>query len=110
MFSKYFTDKNAYIRSRFVNKDVNCHVAEQLFFFLQYIAMFYTYYYTGEVRTIILKCPNKSRDLDPFPIYLLKRCIKTTINMSMQDGVVPDDFNQALVNPLIKKQNLGKMN
>ena len=27
--------------------------------------------------------------------------------MSMQDGVVPDDFKQALVNPLIKKK-IGK--
>ena len=28
--------------------------------------------------------------------------------MSMQDDVVPGDFKQALVNPVIKKQNLGK--
>ena len=30
--------------------------------------------------------------------------ITTIINMSMQDGVLPDDFKPALVNPLIKKQ------
>ena len=27
--------------------------------------------------------------------------------MSMKDGVVPDNFKQALVNRLIKKQNIG---
>ena len=60
---------------------------------------------TSEVRTIILKCPNKSCDIDTFPVCLLKRCIEqlihhisTIINMSMQDGVVSDDFKQALVN------------
>ena len=57
-------------------------------------------------------CPNKSCDLDLFPIFLQIRCIDqlihpiaTIINMSMPDGVVPDDFKQALV---IKKQNLSK--
>ena len=70
---------------------------------------------TREIRTIILKCPNKTYGLDHFPIRLLKRCIDqlihpiiTIINMLMQDGVVPDEFKQALVNPLIKKRNLGK--
>ena len=29
MFSKYFTDKTAHIRLRFVIKNVDCHVAEQ---------------------------------------------------------------------------------
>ena len=65
---------------------------------------------TSEVRTIILKCPNKSCNLEPFPTFLLKRCIDqlihpitTTLNMSMRDGVVPDGFKQALINPLILK-------
>ena len=46
---------------------------------------------------------------------LLKSCIDqlifpitTIINLSMQSGVVPQDFKQALVNPLIKKQTLCK--
>ena len=68
------------------------------------------------VRHRNLKCPNKSRDRDSFSEVLLKRCIDqlihpitTIINMSMQDGVIPDDFKQA-VNSLIKNQNLGKIN
>ena len=46
-------------------------------------------------------------DIDPFSKCLLKRCIDklihpitTIINMSMQNGVVPDDFKHALVNRL----------
>ena len=39
--------------------------------------------------------------------------IKTVFNpimcMSIQESVVPDDFKQALVNPLIKNQNIGKI-
>ena len=70
---------------------------------------------TNEVLIIIKKSPNKSYDLDPFPTLLLKSCINqlifpitTIINLSMQGGVVPRDFKQALVNPLIKKQTLCK--
>ena len=112
-FSKHFTNKIAHIRSSFVITDVGCHVAEQPLFgnTLQCC----TPHTTGEVRIIILKCPNKSCDLGPFPTFLLKRCIDqlihpitTIINKSMQDGVVIDDFKQAMVNPLIKKRNLGR--
>jgi len=46
-------------------------------------------------------------DIDPFSKYLLKRCIDKLIhpitiiiNMSMQNGVVPDDFKHALINRL----------
>ena len=35
--------------------------------------------------------------------------ITSVINMSIRQSVVPDDFKQALVNPLIKNQNLRKM-
>ena len=64
---------------------------------------------------LFLKYPNKSCDLDPFPTLLLKSCIdqlifpiSTIINLSRQSGVVPRDFKQAHVNPLIKKQTLRK--
>ena len=68
---------------------------------------------TSEVRTIILKSTNASCDLDPFPTRLLKQCIDdlivpitAIINLSMREGVVPPDFKQALVTPLIKKKTL----
>ena len=57
---------------------------------------------TNEVLIIIKKCPNKSCDLDPFPTLLLKRCVDqlifpiiTTINLSMQSGVVQRDFKHS---------------
>jgi len=36
--------------------------------------------------------------------------ITTIVNMSVKDGVVPDVFKQALVNPLIKYKILAKIN
>ena len=70
---------------------------------------------TNEVLIINKKYPNKSCDLDPFPTLLLKSCIDqlifpitTIINLSMQSGVVPQDFKQALVNPLVRNQTLCK--
>ena len=64
-------------------------------------------------RTIILKSTNASCDLDPFPTRLLKHYIDEVIvpitaiiNLSMREGVVPPDFKQALVTPLIKKKTL----
>jgi len=35
--------------------------------------------------------------------------ISTIINILLQDGAVPDDFKQALVNPLLKNKILAKM-
>ena len=71
---------------------------------------------TNEVFIIIKKNPNKSCDLDPFPTLLLKSCIDhliftitTIIKLSLQSGVVPRDFKQALVNPLIKNKLCAKM-
>ena len=68
---------------------------------------------TIEVQTIILKSTNASCDLDPFPTCLLKHYINdliipitAIINLSMRDGVVPHDFKQALVTPIIKKKTL----
>ena len=58
---------------------------------------------------------NKSCDFYPFPTLLLKSCsnklifsITTIINLLMQGGVIPWNFKQALVNPLIKKETMCK--
>ncbi len=68
---------------------------------------------TSEVRSIILKSRNDSCDLYPFPTRLLKHYIydlivpiTAIINLSMREGVVPTDFKQALVTPLIKRKTL----
>ena len=108
-FSKFFTDKITRIRSSFVKNDHGRdfpeppHVENTMDQFT----------HTSEVRSIILKSTNVSCDLDPFPTRLLKHYIDdlivpntAIINLSMREGVVPPDFKQALVNPLIKKKIL----
>ena len=110
-FSKFFTDKITLIRSNFVTNDHSHdfpeppHVENTMDQFAPTT--------TSEVRTIILKSTNASCDLDPFPTRLLKQCIDdlivpitAIINLSMREGVVPPDFKQALVTPLIKKKTL----
>ncbi len=110
-FSKFFTDKITLIRSNFVTNDHSHdfpeppHVENTMNQFAPTT--------TSEVRTIILKSTNASCDLDPFPTRLLKQCIDdlivritAIINLLMREGVVPPDFKQALVTPLIKKKTL----
>ena len=111
-FSKYFTDKIARIRSNFVINDDYIFPEPPL---SEKTLQSFTPATTNEVLIIIKKYPNKSCDLDPFPTLLLKSCIDqlifpvtTIINLSMQSGVVPQVFKQALVNPLIKKLTLCK--
>ena len=109
--SKFFTDKITLIRSNFLTNDHSHdfpeppHVENTMDQFAPTT--------TSEVRTIILKSTNASCDLDPFPTRLLKQYIDdlmvpitAIINLSMREGVVPPDFKQALVTPLIKKKTL----
>ena len=63
-----------------------------------------------DIRGVILKASNASCQLDPIPTYLLKDCcdvlcpiITIMINMSLEKGIVPENWKVALVNPLLKK-------
>ena len=110
-FSKFFTDKITFIRSNFVTHDRSHNFPEPPH--VENIMNQFTPTTTSEVRSIILKSTNASCDLDPFPARLLKHYIDdlivpitAIINLSMQDGVVPHAFKQALVTPLIKKKTL----
>ena len=62
------------------------------------------------VKSVILKAPIKSRDLDAIPTSLFSKCvddlipsITSIINRSLIDGSVPACFKSALVTPLLKK-------
>lgn len=66
-----------------------------------------------ELRTIILKAPTKSCQLDALPTKLVKECIDQLlpalhhiINTSLTTSTVPEPFKKALVTPLLKKANL----
>ena len=63
---------------------------------------------------MLSKSPTKSCELDPAPTWLLKwfaaemaSAQTQLINMSLETGMVPKNFKQALVRPLLKKNNLN---
>ena len=66
-----------------------------------------------EIRRLILNAPNVSCQLDPIPTYLLKNCcnvlcpiITKLVNMSLEEGRVPENWKLALLKPLLKKAGM----
>jgi Reverse transcriptase (RNA-dependent DNA polymerase)/Endonuclease-reverse transcriptase len=66
-----------------------------------------------EVTTAILSSSNASCSLDFIPTFLLKSClnaliqpITTLINLSLTEGIFPDNLKHAIVTPLHKKHSL----
>ena len=66
-----------------------------------------------EVSDIVMGSSNASCQLDPIPTWLLKLCgseliplITKMINLSLQQGQVPDGWKAALIRPLLKKLGL----
>ncbi|KAK3755485.1 hypothetical protein QZH41_001053 [Actinostola sp. cb2023] len=66
-----------------------------------------------EIDSIITGSSNACCSLDPIPTWLLKSCseelipiITRMINLSLQDGVVPENWKVALIKPLLKKLGL----
>ena len=67
------------------------------------------------VRKILLQSPTKSCSFDPWPTFLVKDCLDILIhpltqlvNLSLSEGVFPDQFKSAVVTPLVKKPSLDK--
>ena len=65
------------------------------------------------IRELILKPPTKSCMLDPIPTSLTKQClgdvvslITFIVNASLSTFIVPPQFKQAIVTPLLKKPGL----
>lgn len=63
-----------------------------------------------EVLKLIRQSASKSCPLDPIPTWLLKECqqellpvITHIVNLSLSTSIMPSDFKEALINPLIKK-------
>ena len=66
-----------------------------------------------EVRNIIMSSSNASCHLDPFPTWLVKKCvdqlaplITKMINSSLESGTVPENWKVALIVPILKKFGL----
>ena len=67
-----------------------------------------------EIKTLIMKSPNKSSYLDPLPTKLLKQCIDILIpviteivNKSLMSGCFPDILKNAIVTPIMKNYKSG---
>ena len=70
---------------------------------------------TQEVRNAILSSSSATCALDLIPTHLLKSCIDALlqpitclINLSLSEGIFPDNFKHAIVTPLHKKHSLPK--
>ena len=66
------------------------------------------------IRELIFKSPTKSCMLDPIPTSITKQCLDALVslitfivNASLSTGIVPPQFQQAVVKPLLKKPGLG---
>ena len=66
-----------------------------------------------EIRKLIVESPTKTCMLDPIPTPLTKEClsdplplITRIVNSSLCSGVVPPQFKQAVVIPMLKKPGL----
>ena len=69
----------------------------------------------NDLKKIITSSPTKSCTLDPWPTFLVKAFIDILIvpihkivNLSLHEGIFPDDFKCAIVTPLHKKPTLPK--
>jgi hypothetical protein len=67
----------------------------------------------NEISELIKSTPTKGCILDPLPTQLVKECIvelvpliTCIINTSFRSGVVPSQFKQAVVVPILKKSSL----
>ena len=67
------------------------------------------------VRKVILESPKTFCPLDILPVHLFFDCIDvllphitSIINKSLESGIVPSCFKEAIIKPLLKKSNLDK--
>ena len=68
-----------------------------------------------EIRTLILSSTDATCSLDIIPTKLLKSCVDALaspithlINLSLSEGLFPEEFKHAIVSPLLKKPSLPK--
>lgn len=110
-FSNFFVTKVANIRSSIQLSDsdsVQCQQSE-----LSSLMTNFNPATTEEIHRIIVASPSKQCALDPLPTKLVKACsphlspvITQVINTSLEKGVVPTAFKDALVTPVLKKPTL----
>ncbi len=109
-FSEFFIGKVQKIRAKLDSIPVTCDFIDPIC-----SSTMDTFQLMSEdsIRKLIVKSPSKSCDLDPLPTDLVKTCldlllpvITNIINLSLQQGIFPDQFLCAIVIPLLKKLGL----
>jgi len=107
-FAKYFKDKVHSVRASTaatplynVPRRVTSSLAD------------FTAVTVNEVAKLISSAPNKTRQLDPAPTWLVKDMIgllspfiTLLINKSLTTGCFPGEFKEAIVRPLLKRDGL----
>ena len=70
---------------------------------------------SDESRDVIASCPDKLCQIDPIPTWLVKQCVDqllpllaSIINESLTKAEFSNDFNNAIVKPLLQKPSLDK--
>jgi hypothetical protein len=110
-FGDFFIDKITRIRACFNDKNVfHCPQHHIPVSFQKFKPVTET-----DVHKLVMASPTKSCSLDPWPTFLLKDCIDILlpsltrlVNLSLANGIFPNDFKKAVVTPLIKKASLSK--
>ncbi len=109
-FSQFFIGKVTKIRDKLDSipvtcdyNDPECHTTFDSFHPLS----------QEDILKLIKKSPTKSCDLDPLPTDMVKKCldillptVTRIVNLSLQEGVFPNQFLVAIVLPLLKKLGL----
>ena len=110
-FGSFFIDKIKKIRDTFKHtpsKSLHPDKEPLTFSFFQGVSQ-------SEVLKFIKEAPSKTCFLDPCPTHIIKKCIDILlpsltklVNLSLQNGIFPNSFKQAIVTPLLKKSTLSK--
>jgi len=109
-FSKHFKDKIAQIHASFPVSASSCNID---FPVVHHSCAVFKPVSLTEVSKLIFSSSNKTCELHPVPIFLLKSCLYTLIvpitqiiNVSISYGVLPSYFKHAHVIPTLKKSSL----
>ena len=108
-FLDFFTSKITTIRENF---DVSNENVQHPLFAGSFLSNFQAVS-EDDVKSVLKNFPLKTCEPDPVPSTLLKDfldlalpSITAIINSSLQSGIVPDSFKEAVLRPLLKKPKL----
>ena len=113
-FADFFITKISDIRKNLTNNAASCYASPDcdlsVYCDICSPLMDLTPASCEEIAGLIKGSPGKSCLLDPIPTWLTKKCIEvltpvitSIVNMSLSSAVMPADFKEAILLPLLKK-------